>query len=164
MAPGSWQRTKTPLLASVSTQNSSSRSKSAKRSSLTRKLAAVLRSARAARLSTRQFASPTTFGIGERTVDLQSAEGIGAGRRRDLLQCVQHVFAAFEQRALELVGSVSAAMAERARLGSTVLPTASYGIAFAELPLEGAIERADQALYRAKETGRDRAVQYADLA
>src|SRR5688572_26421527 len=60
MVPASWQRRNTPLLAAGSTQNSSSRSKSAKLSSLTRKLAAVLRSARAARSSTRQLASPTT--------------------------------------------------------------------------------------------------------
>ena len=66
-------------------------------------------------------------------------------------------------RAIEVVRSVSAHMAELART-DPALPTVSYGIAVAGLPLEDAIERADQALYRAKETGRDRAVQYADLA
>src|SRR5688500_20115101 len=60
MVLASRQRRNTPLFASGLTQNSSSRSKSAKLSLLTRKLAAVLRSARAARSSTRQLASPTT--------------------------------------------------------------------------------------------------------
>ena len=46
------------------------------------------------------------------------------------------------------------------RVGDLVLPTVSFVIAPAELPLEHAVERADKALYRAKETGRDRAVRY----
>lgn len=68
------------------------------------------------------------------------------------------------ERASDVVQTISGAMAARARVGDCFLPTVSYGIAPVELPLVGAIERADQALYRAKASGRDRAVQYAEIA
>lgn len=66
------------------------------------------------------------------------------------------------ERADAVVENISGAMAKRALVGTTMLPTISYGIAPAALPLLGAIERADQALYRAKAAGRDRAVHHAD--
>ncbi|QBX55330.1 GGDEF domain-containing protein [Nocardioides seonyuensis] len=68
------------------------------------------------------------------------------------------------ERADDVVETISLAMARRARTGSTVLPTVSFGIAPAEMPLAEAIEHADQALYVAKETGRDRAIHYARTA
>jgi diguanylate cyclase (GGDEF)-like protein len=66
-------------------------------------------------------------------------------------------------RADEVARAISGEMARRSPLGEVVLPTVSFGIAPLEptSSLERVIERADAALYRAKATGRNRAVHHA---
>ena len=66
-------------------------------------------------------------------------------------------------RADEVARAISEEMARRSPLGEVVLPTVSFGIAPLDptSSLDRVIERADAALYRAKETGRNRAVHYA---
>jgi diguanylate cyclase (GGDEF)-like protein len=66
-------------------------------------------------------------------------------------------------RADEVARAISGEMARRSPLGDVVLPTVSFGIAPLEptSSLERVIERADAALYRAKATGRNRAVHHA---
>ena len=66
-------------------------------------------------------------------------------------------------RADEVARAISEEMARRSPLGEVVLPTVSFRIAPLEptSSLERVIERADAALYRAKATGRNRAVHYA---
>jgi diguanylate cyclase (GGDEF)-like protein len=66
------------------------------------------------------------------------------------------------ERAGDVTETIRAALVHQARVSGDVLPTASFGIAAvdASIPLEQAIQRADQALYRAKAQGRDRTVHH----
>jgi diguanylate cyclase (GGDEF)-like protein len=66
-------------------------------------------------------------------------------------------------RADEVARTISEEMARRSPLGEVVLPTVSFGIAPLDLAssLEHVLEQADAALYRAKATGRNRAVHHA---
>ena len=66
-------------------------------------------------------------------------------------------------RADEVARTTSEEMARRSPLGEVVLPTVSFGIAPLDLAssLEQALEQVDAALYRAKATGRNRAVHHA---
>lgn len=66
------------------------------------------------------------------------------------------------ERADQVTDTVNAELRRLARDGELVLPTVSYGITGLDhgFDLEEAIERADQALYRAKEAGRNRVVHH----
>ncbi|QBX55331.1 GGDEF domain-containing protein [Nocardioides seonyuensis] len=67
------------------------------------------------------------------------------------------------ERASDVTESIRTEMAKLASVEGAVLPTVSFGVCSVDGSLETAIERADAALYKAKEAGRNRTVHHAEV-